>query len=150
MSKFLYIEISFLITYQVQALLSSLQRKITSQRKITCYWLEGQTAVMRKGTTFHFRASCFPNTKVSLCFHVLMIHCLFTMPFYFLVTPNTAACHWLGSFLLPAPPFFLQHIIVQLSCYTQAQPSAVVTNICTCGASNTSRNTPTCLPVRRY
>ena len=55
-----------------------------TQRRITCYWLEGQTALMRKGIMgFHFRASWLSNTKVSLCVCVLMIHCFFSMPFIF-------------------------------------------------------------------
>lgn len=99
-----------------------------SQRRITCYWLEGQTVVMRKGIMgFHFRASWLSNTKVSLCVYVLMIHCFFSMPFIFLshkmLQPviDSAAFFCLLLFLSSPPTLSLQHITVQLSCYTQAQ-----------------------------
>lgn len=72
--------------------------------------------------------------------------------FYFLVTPNTAACHWLCRFLVSAsfPPSFPSAYYCSAFMLHSGTTGAVVTNICTCGASNTGRKTPTCLPVARY
>lgn len=59
-----------------------------------------------------------------------MIHCFFSVPFIFLSHQiqqsviNTAAffCHLLSLALSLTISLSPQHIIVQLSCYTQAQP----------------------------
>lgn len=53
--------------------------------------------------------------------------CLFLMPFIFLSHQIPNACHWPSSVLLSASFSLIsllsfQHIVVQLSCYSQAQP----------------------------
>lgn len=120
-----------------------------SQRRITCYWLEGQTVVMRKGIIgFHFRAFWLSDTKVSLCVCVLMIHCFFSMPIIFLshqiLQPVTDSAAFFCLLLYTAPPPLLFSSAYQSSAFMldSGTTGAAVINICKCAASNTSKRHP--------
>ncbi len=137
---------SIVIFNELFKLASDLWSWLVSQRRISCYWLEGQTVVMRKGIMgFHFRASWLSNTKVSLCVYVLMIHCFFSMPFIFLshqiLQPVIDSAAFFCLLLSLSPPSFPSAYYCSAFMLHSGTSRGVVTNICTCGASNTSRDT---------